>query len=367
MPQKECTWVDMPSGKYPVYVAHDLFTQVHLFEPLVSNKKVFVLSHPSIANYYYPLLEKTCLQAKASHCSLFCIESGESQKSLETATSIWSKLLQEGYHRHDVIIALGGGMIGDLAGFSAACYLRGIDFIQCPTTLLSQIDAAIGGKTAVNLPQGKNLIGTFYQPKAVFCDLTTLKTLAQREYISGCAELLKYGLSLDAPFFEWCEAHKTALINREKNALEYAVQKAIALKSKIVSQDERDNALRRLLNFGHTVAHALESLLDYKQMLHGEAVAIGMVAAVMLSVENNACNYSLLERLIFLLNELGLPTKIPNNIKSVEILMKMKHDKKQFNKGLQWVLLNALGDATISETITTLQVEKILQRCGAQA
>lgn len=356
-----------PSGKYPIYVGYELLKSSELIEPFVANRQVLVISHPEIAALFYPQVENTCLIARAQKCNLMLIPSGEANKSLASASLIWSTLLSENYHRDAVIVALGGGMIGDLAGFSAACYMRGIDFIQCPTTLLSQIDAAIGGKTGVNLPEAKNLIGHFHQPKIVLCDLNVLNTLGQREYIAGCAELIKYGLALDADFFAWCEAHQNELLNRNQEALLFAIKRAAQLKANIVSQDEKDNASRRLLNFGHTLGHALESLLDYQQLCHGEAVAIGMVAAVMLSVENNNLKESLLERLISLLETLGLPTKIPIGIKSIEILAKMKHDKKQLNKGLQWVLLKALGKAAICETLTTSQVETALRRCGALA
>lgn len=359
----EATWVKTEK-KYPIFVGFDLFKDAALFAPFVVNRQVLIISSADIAKHYLARLESTCLQAGAKVCHALLIPSDEVHKTLDTVSHVWSTLISQGMHRDGIIVALGGGMIGDVAGFSAACYMRGISFIQCPTTLLAQIDAAIGGKTGVNHPAGKNLIGAFHQPLAVISDLNSLLTLGQRDYICGLAELIKYGIALDEDFFNWIEENTQGLLEREPSVLQYAVTKASTIKADVVSQDEKETNARRILNFGHTLAHALESLLDYKQLQHGEAVAIGMVAATALSVQNNSINSSLLERLILLLDKVELPSKIPSGITVVAILDKMKHDKKHINQELQWVLLNGIGKATISDCVTE-QVSQVLTLCGA--
>lgn len=358
----EC--IDAPVTGYSHHVGASLYHQSALLERYVANRQILIVTHPQIATHYLFSLIQTCQNAQASMVHSLLIPSGESYKTLENATLIWTALLDHGIHRDGLLIALGGGMIGDLVGFSAACYMRGIDFIQCPTTLLAQIDAAIGGKTGVNLPKGKNVIGAFHAPLAVISDITTLNTLGEREYISGLAELIKYGLILDANFFEWIEQNTQGLLSKDRQTLAYAIKKACALKISVVSQDEKEKNVRRVLNFGHTLAHALESLLDYKQMYHGEAVAIGMVVALLLSVQNNNLSRTWLERLIALLKKVGLPTCIPPGISRVAILTKMKHDKKHVNQVLQWVLLKAIGKATC-ETVTFEQVNEALLLSGA--
>lgn len=358
------TWVNVHK-KYPIFVGVDLLKDVCVFRPYVANRHVMIISSANIAANYLSRLESTCLQAGATLCQKLFIQDDEQHKTLQTASLIWSTLISHHFHRDGLIIALGGGMIGDVVGFSAACYMRGIDFIQCPTTLLAQIDAAIGGKTGVNHQAGKNLIGAFHQPIAVMSDLRTLNTLSSRDYISGIAELIKYGLALDKPFFNWIEENIEAIILRQEAALAYAIKRASQLKAEIVSEDEKESKSRLLLNFGHTLAHALESLLDYQQLQHGEAVAIGMVMATALSVHINNLDNSLLDRLILLLKKIGLPSKIPSGITVVAILTKMKHDKKHANKALQWILLDAIGNATISDTVTTSQVSQVLTLCGA--
>lgn len=359
----EVIWVKT-AKKYPIFVGFDLLKDQGLFAPFLSNRDVLIITSATIAKHYALSLAHTCTQAGA-RCHTLLIPDQEINKNLDTTKLIWSALISHNIHRDGLIIALGGGMIGDIVGFSAACFMRGIDFIQCPTTLLAQIDAAIGGKTGVNLEAGKNLIGAFHQPLCVISDLQSLTTLGRREYICGLAELIKYGLALDGDFFTWIEENIQGLLNREPALLQYAVTKASEIKANVVSQDEKETKARLKLNFGHTLAHALESLLDYQELQHGEAVAIGMVAATALSVQNNNLDGSLLERLILLLNRAGLPVEIPSGITVVAILTKMKHDKKHINNALRWVLLTKVGIATISDTVTVDQVSQALTLCGA--
>lgn len=344
-------WVTASSGQYPVFISHTLLDNPACFQSFIDGKQVFILSSPQIAAHHLPLLENTCVQAGALQIDHFLISAGEQHKTLDEAQKIWDALLQRHHYRDTVIIALGGGMVGDLAGFCAACYLRGVTVIQCPTSLVAQIDAAIGGKTAVNLPQGKNLIGAFYPPAAVMTDLRTLATLPQREYISGLGELIKYGLALDADFFNWIEQHIDQIVNREPTILHQAVRWACQIKAHVVSIDERDSAQRIVLNFGHTLAHALESILDYQYLLHGEAVALGMLVAIHLSLQQNNSHVELLSRSITLFERAGLPTQLPPGVTVSAILAKMKQDKKHTHKALLWVLLKGLGQAHVSDAV----------------
>lgn len=356
----EPLWVSA-AEQYPIYVGYDLLKHPDLIAKHLAGKQVFILTHPEIASHYLPTLIQTCRAAGALQVDPFIIPSGEQIKTLETAQQIWLELLQHHHERQTTVIALGGGVIGDLAGFCAACYLRGVRIIHCPTTLLAQVDASIGGKTGVNMRFGKNLIGAFYQPTAVIADLTTLSTLPYREFIAGLAELIKYGMALDSVFFEWLEKNLTAIIQRKPEALTQAINWAVKLKSAIITQDEKDRGQRMLLNFGHTIAHALESLLEYQQMLHGEAVAIGMVVATRLSVLQGNLPPEVLERLIFLLKSAELPTQLPPTITASNIWTKLKHDKKRSGQRLQWILLNALGEAKICKEVDALLVSEALK------
>ena len=353
---KKTIIVSIPEEPYSIHVGHNLLTRPELFKPYLHNKPIFILSHPEIATHYLEALKQTCLEAGALQCDHLLIPSGEKNKSLKTANQIWSHLLKNKFKRDSVVIALGGGMIGDLAGFTAACFMRGIPIIQCPTSLLAQIDASIGGKTAVNHPRGKNMIGVFHQPSLVIADIETLKTLPQREFVAGLGELIKYGMSLDASFFALLEKHMHHILNREQDILSQVVIRACELKAAIVTQDVTDHGQRALLNFGHTIAHAIENLLDYKEWLHGEAVSVGMVVATKLSILEGKCPSESLKRLVNLLTTAGLPTKFPKGITLGRILTKIKYDKKHLVDHMRWVLLKDLGQAYIDDTVTEEKV-----------
>lgn len=359
-------WVQTSERKYPIFIGYHLLAQESVLQPFLAGKQVMILSHPEIAAHYLSGLKKTCHAAGVEQIDTLLIPSGDQYKTVQTAEQIWSALLSHHHHRDTTLIALGGGMIGDLAGFSAACYMRGVAFIQYPTTLLAQIDAAIGGKTAVNHPHGKNMIGAFHQPNAVISDIATLNTLSEREFIAGLAELIKYGIALDGAFFAWLKDHIADVLSRQPQALTYALTKACQLKADIISHDEKESGQRILLNFGHTVAHALESLQDYKYLLHGEAVAIGMTVAVRLSVMLGFVSDSVLNEFVALLEAAKLPTKLPADITTVEILAKIKHDKKHLFNRLRWILLDALGKTRICEQITEQQMTQALLMCGAK-
>lgn len=331
-----------------------------LWSPYVSSRSVCIISDSDIAAYYLSMLERSCREAGARQVNYFLVPSGETSKTLSMAAQIWDFLIEHEYDRDSVLIALGGGVVGDLAGFSAACYLRGISVIQCPTTLLGQIDAAIGGKAAINHARGKNLIGAFHMPEAVVIDIDTLQTLPDKELRAAMGELIKYGLIADAEFFIWIEENIERVLRREAAALEFAIRRAVNLKMRIVSQDERDRGLRAILNFGHTVGHAIESLLNYSEWRHGEAIAVGMVVALHLSCQRNKIDEKLLERLIALLNRINLPNKLPRGITNGAILAKIKQDKKHSQGNLPWVLLKALGSACPGNIVLPEEIHQAL-------
>lgn len=344
--------VKTASHTYPLFISPELIDDEPLWNEFISDSAVFILTDSRVAPLYLEILVKTCQRAHAQSVDTYIVQAGEQTKSLESAQGIWSYLLSKNYNRSLVFITLGGGMIADLGGFCASCYLRGIRLIHCPTSLLAQVDAAIGGKTGVNTAFGKNLIGTFYQPQAVIMDVSVLQSLNQRDYICGLAELIKYGVALDAAFFAWLEAHMNKLLAKDRDALSYAVLQACKIKANVVLLDEKDQSGQRmLLNFGHTLAHALESLLDYKHIRHGEAVAIGMVFALHLSVQYSDLNPKILTRVQKLLAQAGLPAKLPSGLAKYELWTKMKHDKKHLQK-LPWILLRDLGQASSNWSIS---------------
>lgn len=350
--------VSAKSGHYFVSVEQNNLKNTDLFKPLVNQKNVLVISQQSVADLYYPELEQSLIESGSQQVSLYLVPQGDEHKNIKQVEKLWDHCIASQYRRNMVMIALGGGMIGDLTGFASSCYLRGVDFVQCPTTLLSQIDASIGGKTAVNHPKGKNLLGTFYSPRAVIIDPCTLQSLPKREFLSGLAELIKYGMILDADLFRWLE-DCAAELHRQPEALEKAIKQACKLKAKVVSEDEFEAGNRVILNFGHTIGHAIESLLNYRYILHGEAVAIGMVIATNLACELNGLSYTVLERLVSVLKKVGLPCNIPESITVEGVLKQIKQDKKYTDK-LNWVLLSELGKAQVSTAVPIEVVEKIL-------
>lgn len=353
--------VTAPSPGYPIHIGEHLLEVPQLFEPYVAKKHIFILSHPDIAVLYLERLKTTCLLAGAAKITDMLIPSGEAQKSLDTATTIWTQCLEKGLRRDAVFIALGGGVIGDLGGFCAGCYQRGIAYIQCPTSLIAQIDAAIGGKTAVNLPGVKNAVGLFYSPQAVVIDTEALITLPYEEYRAGLAELVKYGLGLDPAYFDWIEKNSTLLLNRDPKALHDAIERACALKAVIVSQDSQDQDMRLHLNLGHTVGHALEALDGFQQLRHGEAVSIGMVVAARLSLARRNISKDVLTRLSRLLTRMGLPTDCPPGSTPQALLDRIGFDKKHQTKSQRWVLLNALGQSYIATDVTDDEVLAALE------
>ncbi len=291
----------------------------------------------------------------------FIVGPGESAKSIETASQAWSWLAEQRVGRDGVVVALGGGVVGDLAGFVAATWMRGIDFIQLPTTLLAMVDSSVGGKTAINLPAGKNLVGAFHQPIAVEADLATLDTLPSREFAAGLAETLKYGAIVDPPFFEWIEASTGELLARDETALAAAVHASCAHKAAIVARDERETGDRAWLNFGHTFGHAIEAAGGFRDLLHGESVAIGMLLAARLSARLGLAADADAERLGRTLEGLGLPTAVPTSMDPDDLLARMRLDKKSLGGRMRLVLWRGIGRAEVIDGVAEAEILAVLR------
>ncbi|MGZ8605322.1 MAG: 3-dehydroquinate synthase [Actinomycetota bacterium] len=335
-----------------------------LLPELAGAERAFVVADAVVAERYLGPLERGLSGRHLSSVHLGVPE-GEEAKTLQTATVLHRQLATQEAHRDDVVVALGGGAVGDLAGFVAATYMRGVPFVQVPTTLTAQVDAAIGGKTAVNLPEGKNLVGAFHQPVAVLADVGTLATLPDREYRSGLAEVAKYGLALDLELLERLERDPGPVLAREPRALEELVATCVRAKAAIVGQDERDAGRRLLLNYGHTLGHALERLDAFAGRSHGEAIAIGMVFAARLSEARGLAPAGLAARHVRLLASLGLETGGPLPDPG-EILAAMKMDKK-YRGGVRFVLLEDAGKAIVVDAVPEEALRSVLEDLGAGA
>ena len=294
---------------------------------------------------------------------LLTVPDGERVKSLRWASYLYDRLIQAKFERGATLIALGGGVIGDLTGFVASTYLRGITFIQMPTTLVAQVDASIGGKTGVNHPKGKNLIGTFYQPKLVLIDVSTLRTLPRRELVGGMAEVVKYGVIADPGLFTFLEQHHAELLNDDLAFLERIVIRSARIKADVVAKDEREGGLRRILNYGHTLGHAIEAAAGYGRWHHGEAISIGMDFAARLSATLGVCDQRLVDRQHRLLERLGLPTRVPPRIDPQRLLSAMALDKKIRGGRLHFVLPKRFGDVVV-EPVGLTVVKGVLKACA---
>jgi len=292
---------------------------------------------------------------------------GEQFKTLDTANRIFTQLLEQHHNRNTTLIALGGGVVGDITGFAAACYQRGVPFIQVPTTLLAQVDSSVGGKTGVNHSLGKNMIGAFYQPQVVIADTSTLKTLDDRQLSAGIAEIIKYGLIREPAFFDWLEQNMQALLDRDDAALSYAILKSCQSKSEVVAADEREGGQRALLNLGHTFGHAIETGMGYGSWLHGEAVATGMLMAAELSARCNMLDRVCVDRIRNLLEKALLPIKPPDSISTDQFLELMSVDKKNVDGRLRLVLLKDIGLAVITEEFSHDHLVSMLHDSRQQA
>jgi 3-dehydroquinate synthase len=337
--------VALGDRSYPIHIGSGLLANERLYVPFVAGKQVAVVSNPVVAPLYLGTVQQALARAGAHPVSVL-IDDGEQAKTWQTLDRVIDALLAAQLGRDSLLVALGGGVVGDLAGFAAAVYQRGIPFLQIPTTLLAQVDSSIGGKTALNHPRGKNMIGAFHQPVAVIADVASLDTLPERELRAGMAEVIKHGFILDPAFVAWLEENVGKLLARERGALEHAVLRSCELKAQVVAADERESGLRAILNFGHTFGHAIEAGVGYGSWLHGEAVAAGMAMAAGLSVRAGTLAHAEAERIIALIRRAGLPVQGPR-LALERYLELMQVDKKTAAGELRFVLLEGLGRATL--------------------
>ena len=337
--------VNLGERSYPIYIGEGLLSSEEVFSSLIKTSQVMVVSNTTIGALYLEKLNGTL--NKYSPVSVV-IPDGEAYKTLDTMNSIITGLLENRYSRDCCIVALGGGVVGDITGFAAACYQRGASFIQIPTTLLAQVDSSVGGKTGVNHPLGKNMIGAFYQPSGVIIDIRVLDTLPGREMSAGLAEIIKYGIIRDDEFFLWLENNIDALMMRDRDCLIHAIERSCMNKAEVVTEDERESGVRAILNLGHTFGHAIETKLDYSGRLHGEAVATGMLMAAELSYRMNWLDKETVQRIKLLLERANLPVKLPAKIKGIELMDTMSIDKKSRKGQMRLVLLKGIGKACVS-------------------
>ncbi len=366
MPTAATRTVQVATGdqRYDILIDGALLTAPGAWQGLPAAAHAVVVSNHTVAALYAPALR----QALAPHyrqISMVLLPDGEVHKDWTSLNLIFDHLLQQGCDRKTVLFALGGGVIGDMCGFAAASYMRGVPFVQVPTTLLAQVDSSVGGKTAINHPLGKNMIGAFYQPARVVCDLATLDTLPPRELAAGLAEVIKYGPIADIDFLDWIDANLDALLARDRAALAHAVQRSCEIKAWVVGQDERESGLRAILNFGHTFGHAIETGMGYGAWLHGEAVGCGMVLAASLSAELGLIDHAFAQRLQGIVQRAGLPTVAPH-MPAERWLALMRLDKKAQAGDIRFVLIESPGRAGVHSASEDL-VRRVIERHSARA
>jgi len=349
--------VELGERSYPIHIGQSLLNRPELVTPHIRGKQVMVVSNETVAPLY---LDAVSALFTDFDLASVILPDGEQFKTLETLNTIFDALLEQRFNRSCTLVALGGGVVGDITGFAAACYQRGVAFLQIPTTLLAQVDSSVGGKTGVNHALGKNMIGAFHQPVCVLIDTDTLNTLDDRQLAAGMAEVIKYGLIRDAGFFEWLEQHIIALMARDQRMLAYAIERSCTTKAEIVAADERESGQRALLNLGHTFGHAIETATGYGNWLHGEAVATGMLMAADLSARHGWISEASVSRIKKLLHLAGLPTSPPAEMSAAQFLKFMAVDKKVLDGGLRLVLLKAIGTAVITGDFDTELLDNTL-------
>ena len=354
--------VDTGSQRYDILIGGGLLDAAEAWQGLPRAAMALIVTNRAVAPLYAGRLQRA-LAAHYRAVSVLELPDGEQFKDWPTLNLIFDRLLGAGADRQTVLFALGGGVVGDITGLAAALYMRGVPFVQVPTTLLAQVDSSVGGKTAINHPAGKNMIGAFYQPQRVVCDLDTLRTLPPRELRAGLAEVIKYGPIADAGFLAWIEAHLDALLAGDADALAHAVRRSCEIKAWVVGQDERESGLRAILNFGHTFGHAIESGLGYGQWLHGEAVACGMVMAADLSARLGLVGADFAVRLTQLIQRAGLPVRGPA-LGAERYLELMRVDKKAQGGEIRFVLIDAPGRAVVRAAPDALVRDVLAAHCG---
>jgi len=342
----EILQVGLQERSYPIWIGDGILNRIgEALDAVRFPKKIGVVCNSTVGDIYLAEIRQV-LEGAGYRCCLIDIPDGEEFKNLQTLEQIYATLIEQGFDRGCGLLALGGGVTGDITGFAAATFMRGVPYVQVPTTLLSQVDSSVGGKTAVNLPLGKNLVGAFYQPVHVHIDVSTLRTLPGREFSAGLAEVAKYGIIRDESFFSWLEAHHGKLASLDAAALIHAVRLSCQIKAAVVEGDEREHALRAILNYGHTFGHAVEALSGYGHIKHGEAVAIGMVFASRLSESLGLCSRMDVERIESLLKALGLPVS-PPTFSPEQYLSTMARDKKAVGGQMKFVLNLGIGDCRV--------------------
>jgi len=358
--------VQLSSHVYPIYIGRAILQDKTFLCRHLTTKKLMIVSNTTLAKLYLPDLLATLSD---KHCDTVILNDGETYKNNHSLWQIYDALIQHGHHRDTTIVALGGGVVGDIAGFAASTWQRGVRFIQLPTSLLAQIDSSVGGKTAINHPDGKNMIGSFYQPDAVFIDMETLKTLPLREFRAGFAEMIKYAVLVGGSFLQqvhalllaWAKLDDVEAFMQKPEGLAECIARCCQIKADVVQQDERETSVRALLNLGHTVGHALEASAQYSRWLHGEAVAIGLYAAALLSQQHCGLASDDVHKIDELLSLAGLPRRIPADVDLSQIRQLMNADKKIKHNKLRFVLIKAMGECYLDDNITDVELQTILQ------
>ena len=350
--------VDLGQRSYPVYIGRDLFADGTLLSNHVPGSQLVLVSNETVAPLYMDRVRDALRDKKL--ITEVILPDGEQYKTMDTLAGIFDRVMADGHNRSTTFVAVGGGVVGDITGFAAACYQRGVNFVQIPTTLLAQVDSSVGGKTAVNHPLGKNMIGAFHQPQAVLIDINTLQTLPAREFAAGLAEVIKYGLIGDSPFYRWLQGNMPKILAREEAALAETIERSCANKAQVVAADEREGGLRAILNLGHTFGHAIETAQGYGQWLHGEAVASGMLLALRSSAARGWIADADVAEFVKLLKSVDLPTDAPADMSAEVFLELMARDKKVIDGRMRLVLLKAVGEACIVDDVSESELIELL-------
>ena len=335
--------VNLGDRSYPIHVGDGILSAAgDLLQQAGLRGKVAVITNPTVAQLYLDPVHESLTRAGFDVTPVL-IPDGEEHKNLGSLSAVYDRLIADRFERGSCVLALGGGVVGDLAGFAAATFLRGIAYMQVPTTLLAQVDSSVGGKTGVNHPDGKNLIGAFYQPRLVLIDVAVLQSLPRREFIAGLAEVIKYGVIEDPALFKVLEEKMSKLMDQDRDLLSQVIATSCAIKAKVVEKDEREDDYRAVLNFGHTIGHALEAATEYQKYLHGEAVGIGMAQAAAISVQQGFCDQRSLERIRKLIKKAGLPLEIPRDVSMQNLVQGMEVDKKSAGGKIRFVMCAGIG------------------------
>lgn len=345
--------VHLGDRSYPIHIGQDILPCIgELLRKEGLRGKVAIVTNPTVAELYLNTVDEA-LTVSGFEVSTAFVPDGEQYKNLESLRTLYDQLVRERFERKSCVVALGGGVIGDLAGFAAATYLRGIPYVQVPTTLLAQVDSSVGGKTGINHEEGKNLIGAFYQPRLVLIDASVLASLPPRELVGGLAEVIKYGIIKDSILFGFLEQEMERLLDRDRERLIRIISTSCAIKARVVEKDERENDYRAVLNFGHTIGHALEATTGYTQLLHGEAVGIGMVKAAALSVQQGVCDQRSFERIRGLVRKAGLPSELPSGLSMQSLIAAMETDKKSADGKIRFVMCAGIGGTCFNSLAPT--------------